>query len=65
MKGEIKMRITHIKDSLKLVEFAQKYPNAWHNYAKDKKTLKAVERAVFLGRIITNEFNQFQLKGEN
>lgn len=37
-------RITHTKDSLKMYEFLQKYPNQWHSIAKDKKTSKAFER---------------------
>ena len=51
--------LTHTIDSQKLVEFAQRY-DGWHGYAKDKRTLKAVERAKILGRIETNDFQQFK-----
>lgn len=44
------MTITHTNDSLKVTEFAQKYPG-WHSYAKDKRTTKAVERARDLGAV--------------
>lgn len=37
------MRVTHTNDSLKMIEFLQKYPNQWHSIAKDKRTLKAFD----------------------
>ena len=55
------MRMTHTIDSLNLVEFAMEYPNKWHTFGNDAKTRKAVKRAEHLGRIKTNEFNQFKL----
>ena len=56
------MLLRHTLDSLKLTEFAIRHPGKWHTYKKDKKTQKAVERAKLLGRIETNEFDQFRLK---
>lgn len=55
----------HTQDSLNLVDFAIEYPNKWHSYALDRKTLKAVKKACDLGIIEINEFNQFKLKEEN
>lgn len=55
-------RLTYTKDSLHLTEFAIEYAGKWHTYARDTRTLKAVKRALDLGRIETNEFNQFRLK---
>ena len=54
------MRLTHTKDSLKLTEFAEKYPDQWHSFADNYQTKKAVYRAVELKRIEVNEFNQFK-----
>lgn len=56
------MRLGHTVDSQKLTEFAERLNSKWHTYKKDKKTLKAVERAKLLGRIETNEFDQFRIK---
>ena len=57
------MRLTHTIDSLKLYEFLEKYPNRWHGYATDKKTLKALERVKILyPLVVTNEFNQMKLE---
>lgn len=53
------MRRIHTNDSLNLTYFVRKY-KGWHSFAKDKRTLKAVERAKFLGVIEVNEFNQMR-----
>ncbi len=58
------MRLGHTKDSQTLAEFAYRYENQWHSFNKDKKTIKAVDRAKLLGCIEVNEFNQFKSKGE-
>lgn len=56
------MKLKHTKDSLKLTEFAMKYPDQWHSYSKDARTTKAVERAKFLNEIETNDCDQFKFK---
>ena len=57
------MRLTHTIDSLKLYAFLEKYPNRWHTYGTDKKTLKALERVKILyPLVVTNEFNQMKLE---
>ena len=54
------MMMKHTNDSLNVAYFAEKHPG-WHTYGKDKRTLRAVERARVLGSIIVNEFNQFHI----
>lgn len=54
--------IKHTQDSLKLTDFARRNPG-WQSYAKDKKTLRAVDRAEFLQAIIVDRFTgQFKAK---
>jgi hypothetical protein len=36
--------MTNTKDSLKLMQFLENYPNQWHSLAKDAKTRRAFER---------------------
>ena len=54
------MRITHTNDSLNLLAFLEKYPNQWHGYSGDKRTLKAVERLKLLHShaFVTSGFQQ-------
>lgn len=52
--------IRHTKDSLALLYFAQRHANQWHSYKQDKRTKRAIERALFLQAIEVNEYNQFR-----
>jgi len=55
-------RIKHTLDSLKLTDFAQRNPG-WQSYAKDKQTLRAVDRAELLQAIIVDRVTgQFKAK---
>ncbi len=54
------MRLTHTDDSLKALEFVEKYPNQWHTFKQDKRTRQAVKRLEVLGRVSVNQFGQFR-----
>ena len=59
------MRIGHTKETLKLMGFLERCaPISWQSFAKDKKTLKAVERLKNLypeNIEISTETNQMRL----
>lgn len=55
------MRLTHTEDSLKALEFVERYPNQWHSFNKDSKTTKAIKRLEILGKVKVNQFGQFKL----
>ncbi len=53
------MRIIHTDDSLNVVNFAAKH-QGWQTFKQDKRTKKAVARAVELGAVTVNQFGQFK-----
>lgn len=44
----------------KLAKFAKRYPDKWHTYARDKKTIDLLCAAVNCGHVKTNEHGQFK-----
>jgi hypothetical protein len=51
--------MTNTKDSLKLMQFLENYPNQWHSLAKDARTAKAFKRLQSLYGTRVFEFDGF------
>jgi hypothetical protein len=51
--------MTNTKDSLKLMQFLEKYPNQWHSLATNKQTVRAFERLQALYGVYVYEFDGF------
>lgn len=51
--------MTNTRDSLKLMQFLETYPNTWHSLAKDAKTKKAFNRLQELYGVKVFEFDGF------
>lgn len=64
IRNSLIMRVCHTKNSLELVNFANRH-GGWHSYKPTKATIKALVRAKELGSVETNEFGQFRAKRED